>query len=626
MRRLPLTTAVGTAVGALVVSTAAAAGPSTAADTLAGEAQIFKIVSEGMTVEQGAALAKAAGVGLALRPDGSFSFVDEQRFAKVPAKRVTTTTEVLGHDEHKRPTVAQAVDLAALDRVAVLDSGKALERAQSLLGDVAGFEVLPRVDHTTVEVSDRRGKLRSSTPIDTTVTYEFRLGGLPVVGPGAKQRIAFDGAGSIVQLSRSVRSVAPAGSVEIISPQEALDQCATLYGPQVKQGDPTLAYYAPPLAAEDASGRGAAGLLLPHYVCTPASDRPDDQVGLTGRLVPAAPEYAPIAQLSASRAGSQVKAAVDVSGGQRPYLVQWSSSSTPLKVSSGTELGYTVRPRANDTNAPETVTVTVTDANGVVSAASVALLESGEASARGIGGAGGAFDVGIEQTVDEWQCAQDSANGFRDVMRSHGQSVEFDWRGASAFEKDFKDTSLGGWDALSATRYVDEIDAQWYTGHGSASGFTFKSSVDDTRITPADARWGDRDLEWMQLESCQVLRDTNGSADYFARWAPAFTGLHLLNGFDTNATCVGGGTGRRFAEYLYPVNFLWWEVRPALTVQQAWASMANDLEPAGTRWRSISPMQGSISNLSDKFWGQGSVGPDISAAQRTGFISISGVS
>jgi hypothetical protein len=150
--------------------------------------------------------------------------------------------------------------------------------------------------------------------------------------------------------------------------------------------------------------------------------------------------------------------------------------------------------------------------------------------------------------------------------------------------------------------------------------------VDDTSIIPSDARWGDRDLEWMQLESCQVLRDTNGSADYFARWDEVFRGLHLLNGFDTNAYCVGGGTGRRFAEYLFPVNFLWWELRPALTVQQAWASMANDLEPAGVRWRSISPMQGSISNISDKYWGQGTVGPDISSSQRTGFISISGVS
>ena len=143
----------------------------------------------------------------------------------------------------------------------------------------------------------------------------------------------------------------------------------------------------------------------------------------------------------------------------------------------------------------------------------------------------------------------------------------------------------------------------------------------DGSIVPSDARWGDNfNLEWMQLESCQVLRDTNGHADYFGRWAPAFDGLHLLNGFDTNATCVGGGTGGRFASYLFPT---FW--RGALSVSQAWSAMANDLEPGGTKWRSISPMgPGGSFNLNDRYWGQGTTGPDIPASVRTGFISISG--
>jgi len=39
----------------------------------------------------------------------------------------------------------------------------------------------------------------------------------------------------------------------------------------------------------------------------------------------------------------------------------------------------------------------------------------------------------------------------------------------------------------------------------------------------------------MMLESCQVLRDTNGAHDYFSRWGGTINGLHILNGFDTNA-------------------------------------------------------------------------------------------
>jgi hypothetical protein len=253
----------------------------------------------------------------------------------------------------------------------------------------------------------------------------------------------------------------------------------------------------------------------------------------------------------------------------------------------------------------------------------------GSASALGTpGGIGGVLaSNGIEQTVDEWQCAQDSANGYRAAMLAHGHGVSFDWRGFSAFEKDFKDPALSGWDSS----YVDAVDSQWYTGHGNSSGFTFKSAVDDNWITPADARWGNQNLEWLQLESCQVLRDTSGTNDYFARWAQSFQGLHLLNGFHTNATCINGGTGRRFADYLFPATFLWWTTRPALTVQQAWASMANDLEPAGTRWRSISPAtNGWVTNLGDHFWGQGTVGPDIAPGSAAnpliGFVAVSGVS
>lgn len=621
MHRIPVAGAAVLTAGFLLASLPATS-PAGAAEDQPREVPVYKVVQEGMTLGQAKEFAARAKVGLALRPDGSFSYVNEGKFAKLPAAAVPAK-QLVGRDEEKQRTVAQAVNLKALRKTKVLTPAAALKRATALLPATEGFVARPRVDFTTVDVSNKAGKLLSRTKIDTTVTYSFSLGGAPVVGPGAKQRIAFAGDGSVVQLSQSLRQVAQDGTVPIISPQDAVEQCMRLYGPRVKQGTPTLSYYAPPLGAVRASGQGSVGMILPHYVCNPA--RRADKVQLTGRLVPAAPSLSPTAYLSATRDGDSVKANMDVGGGTGPYRIQWSSSSTPLKGD-----GYGIEYRRASRNkkvTAEVLTVTVTDANGLVSTASVTLPQSGQASASGVGGAGGALaEVGIEQTVDEWQCAQDSANGFRNVMASKGQSVNFDWRGWAAFEKDFKDTSKGGWDSVSPpNRYVDQVDAQWYTGHGWPGGFTFKSAVDDTTIVPGDARWGNGDLEWMQLESCQVLQDTNGTADYFARWDEAFSGLHLLNGFDTNAYCIGGGTGARFAEYLFPVKFLWWTIRPAMTVQQAWASMANDLEPSGVRWRSISPMKGSISNLGDKFWGQGTVGPDITPAQRTGFIAISGV-
>ena len=145
------------------------------------------------------------------------------------------------------------------------------------------------------------------------------------------------------------------------------------------------------------------------------------------------------------------------------------------------------------------------------------------------------------------------------------------------------------------------------------------------RTWKGDARWGDGDLEWLQLESCQVLRDTNGTNDYFGRWRQSFAGLHMLNGFHTNAYCVSGGTGASFAEYLFPKTFLGWTLRPAMRVQSAWANMAIDREPAGVVYRSMGLIgAGGVTNISDYFWGQGSVGPDITLAGSTGMWAISG--
>ena len=53
--------------------------------------------------------------------------------------------------------------------------------------------------------------------------------------------------------------------------------------------------------------------------------------------------------------------------------------------------------------------------------------------------------------------------------------------------------------------------------------------------------------------------------------------------------------------------------------------MANDLEPTGTVWRSISPARaGWVNNLGDKYWGQGTVGPDIPLSQQIGWVAVSG--
>ncbi len=196
-RRTQMTGAAVLSVGFLLASLPGT-GPASAAEEHPQEAPVYKVVQEGMTVGQAREFAARAKVGLALRPDGSFSYVNDKRFAKVPEPGVPVKKRA-GRDEDKRRTVAQAVNIKALRKTKVISNARALLLAQRLMVTPEGFEAKPRVDHTRVDISNKRGKLVSRTNIDTTVTYSLSLGGVPVVGPGAKQRIAFAGDGSVVQ-------------------------------------------------------------------------------------------------------------------------------------------------------------------------------------------------------------------------------------------------------------------------------------------------------------------------------------------------------------------------------------------------------------------------------------------
>lgn len=612
----------GLAAGSALILTAGllvVGSPSTAAQQTV---PVFTVLQEGLTRDEGEALARAFGIPNALETTGAFNFVDPS-FAEVPQKEVGK-----GEDESGRPTVAHAIDFAALDRIKPISEAEALQKAARLI-QLAGIspelQVRPSVSHSELTLADANSRPVRTQALDTAVGYDFSLAGLPVGGQGARLRITFGPDGRVTQLSHALRKVARAGTVPVIDVAEATRACAALYPAGVQQLPPTLGYQFPELGANQADGKGTVRTIFPQYTCNPVAATG----ALAHRIVPAVPGAGPKGKLVARRTGDKINAEFSASGGTAPYTYSWSSSSTVLSEQlTGDVIAYQ-RDARDKAETGEQVTVEVTDANGLTATATVSLDRDGGASAEAVPGGGGygtlavgPVDVGIEQTIDEWACAQASANGFRDVMSSKGVPVPFDWRGYSAWEWDFKEPSLGGGDSS----YVDNVDAAWYTGHGWPGGFTFKSSVTDTQIVPGDARWGNRDLEWLQLESCQVLRDTNGTHDYFSRWRQAFQGLHMLNGFHTNAYCVGGGTGRTFAEYLFPKKLLWWTLRPAQPVRVAWAKMAIEKEPRGVVYRSMGPwrLSDGVSSINDYFWGQGPVSPDLPIGQGIGLWSVTG--
>jgi hypothetical protein len=202
----------------------------------------------------------------------------------------------------------------------------------------------------------------------------------------------------------------------------------------------------------------------------------------------------------------------------------------------------------------------------------------GETVAAGIQGAyddGGAWELGIHGTAGDLTSATAAERaGMRYWLEPASNWVlRYSFAEISAFEKDFKKDSLGGWE----NSYIDSVDLQFYVGHGWPGGFTFANATQsDGSIVPNDCNraWGDRDNEWLALTSCQVLADSN-----LSQWAACMNGQHLIMGFVTNASAYNNASSTQayhFGRYIMQ-NY---------TMPQAWYK-ACDVAQRGRVTRTI---------------------------------------
>ncbi len=205
-------------------------------------------------------------------------------------------------------------------------------------------------------------------------------------------------------------------------------------------------------------------------------------------------------------------------------------------------------------------------------------------------------------------------NSFNNRMTASGVVVQFAWLDGNAWEDDWKDPSQSGDDS----DWVDDVDMAYWQGHGWPEGFSFSgcSSNDDTSMTNADALWGNRNVEWVSLFTCLVLKGDSGGQSWSQRWGSAFDRLHQINSFDT-VSYHSAQHGGIYAEYLLRNN--------PLNVRQAWAQASIDDQPPQVVWATMGAISANgLVNFNDFFWGKGSVGPDIPASQITGYWRISG--
>jgi len=589
---------------------------------------VYETVKEGLSRQEAEGLAGAFGVPARLLEDGSVHFVSEA-LGDVPMREVQgpDATE-LPRDEDGQDTVARAFDLEGIRKLVPVEP----DAARDLL--VEGFRQagvrLPgegtdrdlHVSHTTLSLFSRDGATDFSQPIDTALRFDFWLDGRPLLGPGAKVAFSWAPSGEVTSLVHSMRELQPAGEARLESPFAARDACARFYprGSQLKT--PRLVYWSPGLERSVRS-------VFPHWECRGTSPQGG---ALVSTYLPAVQAGAPVVGVEVGiTGGSQVSADATVQGGTPPYTYSWQSLTTDLSGQDTSEpsLFYEVRPRGPVST--ELLVLTVTDSNGLVGKGSrtlevgAARLAADGAGATPVPRSLGVVDVGGEFNVYEWNCVKQSSSGFSAAFGGQGVPVQFNWKGNSAWERDFRESGppQDGDDA----DWVDDVDLAWYTGHGNPGAFYFDNdSRDDGSIVPGDARWGNRDLEWMQLESCNVLQFDSGGTPIWERWARVFDGLHLLNGFQSLANCVDtpNGTAGRFSRYLFRRQILFVTL-PALKVRQAWAQMAKDLEPSGREYVTMgAASSGWVTNYDDYFWGEGPVGPDIPEDQIIGYWWLKG--
>ena len=160
----------------------------------------------------------------------------------------------------------------------------------------------------------------------------------------------------------------------------------------------------------------------------------------------------------------------------------------------------------------------------------------------------------------------------------------------------------------------------FYIGHGNGGGFKFESEHDDDKVNYLDAQgaWGDKDLEWLALLSCEVMKDTYNGLKWNQRWGPAFDGLHLILGFQTVAN-DWSGFGGAFADWTLGR----YNVLPPMPVAQSWFLAKAQHQPAERIAMIMGPIgPGDCINYGDYFVGKGPVGPDFRGSQIKGFWRV----
>ena len=592
---------------------------------LPSELTLLKVTDVGVTEEQSAALGAAFNQNLLfVKRNVPQVFLNPDSFQQVPTiplkdpeleARLREMSEVDGESELVFPTL----NVDALVEIKPMPDAAAVRQVEGVLGELGllPVEAASEVDHSTFEAFDIKGDpLFEPVMLDTRVNIQTFVNDIPVLGPGQQHSFSFNGDGTLTQLVLARRGLEPGDTIPLkTATKAASDLFLSSDGTFVPDSDIKLCYYAPPLSNDQAQ------TLIPHYDIGGTLYGADGQQDAKLRkLVPATDDskYVPAVQLFVNIRGNLVMASTEYWGGATPYTFQWFSGSADLSglPPDQTSVQYEAYPRSGT----ETLTVRLTDANGVIVEATETFIIQPPAAPQTADEyiiaastkAGTEPDFGVERGVGDLGAANQS--GFVNRFQSEGIYKRFNWSAGAAWEQDFK---LNG----GSTSYIDQADIVFYIGHGSGNGFTFETTNDDKNLTYTDAigAWGGGDLEWLTLLSCQVLKSSYGGKSWSQRWGPAFNGLHLLCGFQTNAY-DWHAFGGRFADWTLGRDLVIIHL-PPIPIRQAWFQAKKEQQPSSVEAVVMGPVgpNNLLGGYNDYFWGKGPVSCDLRGSYIRGY-------
>jgi len=532
-------------------------------------------------------------------------------------------------DEDGNIASLEGFDFEAIKQIQPFPEAEALAKAEAAL-EAAGLRVQggsPVFGHSRFEAVDTTGTVIADVKLDTHVDFEsVTPNGFALKGPGADVKVVFDSTGRATQLNYAFRILAEGERTSIISSQTAQlrasaeyfdvadnqialrGQCAAAktdaLGTLCLESE--LVYYAPPIGLDISQ-------VVPHYLFKGDFTIEGNTVAVRNLLIPAV-ENAPNVSLTMSvENGNTIKATASASGGQAPYSYAWASSSTALNVGNSSSLSYGVQAREALTQ--ETLSVVVTDANGVSSwtqqsvpvdlPAPVALVESLEPLQDSKVSIGSSW-IGLSQGLPY---ASANTDGLLNQFRQADIPIAFNRGELSAHQRDFA--------KATDDRGVDSVDFAFYTGHAYGLGFFFESLQERKSFTSDQASWGETDLEWIMIAACGPLQEVEAGIPWWRQWGGAFNGLHLMLAY-ANITYDNDREGGLFAQQL---------LTKGLSLRQAWAIAATDVQTPTEIYALMGVFgESNVNNYNDHFWGYGTVGPDIPAEDIQGYWRLTGPS